>query len=120
MTARKYISVKERLEVVVAQATCPACGERLGNLSNVRFDHIHALALGGADHVSNLRAIHVACHDVKTFGTRATTAGSDIQQIAKSRRLTKSQEEFRQRVLSKSGQAERPERKTSKWKWRQA
>jgi hypothetical protein len=43
----------------------------------------------------------IGSHHEKTFGTKATTAGSDIHRIAKMRRLTKKQEEFRSRVMAK-------------------
>lgn len=40
-------------------------------------------------------------HDVKTNGTKATAAGGDIHKIAKAKRLSKEQEEFRRRMLTK-------------------
>lgn len=59
-------------------------------------------------------------HKTKTFGTRATTAGSDIHAIAKVRRLVKDPpggEEFRRRLLYREDSSE-PERKSRpKRKW---
>ena len=52
-------------------------------------------------------------HDVKTWGTKATTAGSDIANIAKAKRLERDQQEFRDRLTAKS-QGERAQRK-SRW-----
>jgi hypothetical protein len=96
-------------------------------IDEVHFDHNPALQLRGwdeersdtippandAEHIDLLMVREVKrckdcgrsirSHHEKTFGTKATTAGSDIHRIAKMRRLTKSQEEFRTRVLSKSG-----------------
>lgn len=52
-------------------------------------------------------------HKTKTFGNKATTAGSDIHLIAKSKRITREQEEFRRRILTKQpGKSARP---ASKW-----
>lgn len=51
-------------------------------------------------------------HREKTFGTKATTAGSDIHAIARVKRLSRKQEEFRQRMLEKLPKEERPK---SKW-----
>lgn len=57
-------------------------------------------------------------HREKTFGKggekRATTAGSDIHVIAKTKRLEKQQREFRERLLRPTGPEEKPTRK-SKW-----
>jgi hypothetical protein len=51
-------------------------------------------------------------HKRKTFGTKATTYGSDIFEMAKERRVTKKQAEFRSRLLAPVPKAERPK---SKW-----
>lgn len=40
-------------------------------------------------------------HDRKTFGTPATTLGSDMHEIAKTRRLERGEEEYRTRLLAK-------------------
>ncbi len=50
-------------------------------------EHMHALGLGGPDTPENWRLVHKYCADRKTIGTKATTAGSDIQLIAKGKRL---------------------------------
>jgi hypothetical protein len=55
-------------------------------------------------------------HHKRTFGTPATTAGSDIHAIAKAKRLAKEQEEARRRMLAKSdGSQEIKPRKKTKW-----
>lgn len=113
MTERRRLSVTDKLRIMVRQAICPLCGEKLGSIDNVEFDHAHALALGGADDLDNLRAAHIKCHAVKTFGTKATTAGSDIHAIAKGKRLKSKEEEFRSRILAK-GTAVYSENRT-KW-----
>lgn len=53
-----------------------------------------------------------ADHKVKTFGTPATTAGSDIHQIAKAKRLARSEQEFRDRILAKDRGEQKPK---SRW-----
>lgn len=40
-------------------------------------------------------------HDVITNGSKATSAGGDIHKIAKAKRLSREQEEFRRRMLAK-------------------
>jgi len=51
-------------------------------------------------------------HRVKTSGTKATTAGSDVQVIAKGKRLARDAEEFRRRILAKDAGEPKPK---SKW-----
>lgn len=51
-------------------------------------------------------------HNRKTYGTSATSAGSDAHAIAKVRRVSKKQAEFRRRLLAKDA-GEPPPR--SKW-----
>lgn len=113
MTERRRLTTVDKLKIIVRQATCPLCGERLGDLDGLDFDHEHALARGGADTIDNLRAVHHDCHRVKTSGTKATTNGSDIHEIAKTKRLSAVQEEFQRRLTTKEP-GKKPERK-SKW-----
>lgn len=112
MTERRRLSITDKLSIMVRQSICPLCGEKLGSLDGIDFDHVQALALGGADTVDNLRAVHRACHRVKTSGTKATTAGSDVQVIAKGKRLARDTEEFRRRILAKD--AGEPEKSKSR------
>jgi hypothetical protein len=52
-------------------------------------------------------------HKTKTFGTKATSAGSDIWKIAHGKRLTQTEEEFIRRILAKEpGKSARP---PSRW-----
>ncbi len=115
MTERRRLSVTDKLSIMARQSTCPLCGERLGALDDVDFDHVQALALGGADTIDNLRAVHRFCHRAKTSGTKATTAGSDIQVIAKGKRIRRDEEEFRRRLLAKDAGEPKPK---SKWQSR--
>lgn len=113
MSERRKLTTLDKLKIVVAQARCPLCGERLGDLADLDFDHEHALARGGEDDIDNIRAVHRDCHRVKTSGTPATSRGSDVHEIAKTKRLAAEQEEFRQRILAKEP-GTKPGRK-SRW-----
>jgi 5-methylcytosine-specific restriction endonuclease McrA len=116
MTRRRF-SLKDKLEVLVRQGRCPLCGERLGSLDGLQWDHVVPLAMGGADEPDNLQAIHIDCHGTKTHGTPATTAGSDIHRIAKTKRIARDPsggEEFRRRLLARVTD---PEPVTTKSRW---
>lgn len=63
------------------------CGEPLNEAEGIIREHVHALALGGADEEENMRLFRAPCARLKTIGTAATTAGSDIHMIAKGKRL---------------------------------
>ncbi len=65
-------------------------------------DHITPRALGGSDHVSNMQPLsRREDHPQKTK--------RDVKVIAKSKRLTAAQAEFRRKLLAKSGQAQEAE-----------
>lgn len=87
-------------------------------VSLVNFDHHpmrveRALELGlppeEYNHPTNLDPLPIMAHRVKT-------ATKDIPEIAKGERLSTAQEEFRQRMLAKSGQAEAPPERPRKGK----
>lgn len=104
MTDRRKLTTLDKLKIMVRQAVCPSCGERLGVLTDCEFDHEHQLAMGGSDTLENLFAKHVDCHKVKTK--------KDAKARAKTRRLTKDTEEFKRRLLAKDEGEQRPQ---SKW-----
>ena len=111
---RRKFGLRAYLEVMVRQARCPLCGERLGSLDGLHWDHVIPIALGGADDPDNLQAVHRECHDRKTRGLPATTAGSDIHAIAKVRRLRADPpggEEFRRKLLHREPATDAPKRK---------
>jgi 5-methylcytosine-specific restriction endonuclease McrA len=108
--ARKQPSLKERLEILIRQATCPRCGEKLGALADLEWDHIQPLALGGDNSPENFQAVHRDCHALKTRGNPATTAGSDIHAIARVKRLARKEAEFRSRLLAPDEKPEKPKR----------
>ena len=88
MTPRIKHGLLTKLKAMARQARCPLCGEKLGPLDGLDWDHETALALGGTDDETNLRAVHRACHRVKTSGNGASTAGTDIGKISKVKRIT--------------------------------
>jgi hypothetical protein len=77
---RRALTTLDKLKIMVKQAVCPDCSERLGTLDNCEFDHLHQLAMGGSDTLDNLRAKHVDCHARKT--------AKDAASRAKVRRIT--------------------------------
>jgi len=77
---RRALTTLDKLKIMVKQAVCPDCGEKLGALDNCEFDHLHQLAMGGSDTLDNLRAKHVDCHARKT--------AKDAASRAKVRRIT--------------------------------
>lgn len=118
----KRKAIPDRVKLIAAL-------RRMGlTIEEVEFDHNPALALRDLDpktgdtippanDPAHIHMLLITEHRKKTFGPggekRITTAGSDVHAIAKVRRLTKAQEEARQRMLAKAP-GEKPERK-SKW-----
>jgi 5-methylcytosine-specific restriction endonuclease McrA len=101
---RKAIPDRIKLEVVLRQdGRCPHCGERLGPLTGLNFDHRPAIINrdvneDGTDYVPPqldpefIQAVHeVPCHRERTIGRggekRTTVAGSDIHIRDKTKRL---------------------------------
>ena len=115
---KKAIPDRVKLEAVLAQGgLCKHCGERLAALSVVRFDHRPPWELRPwceetqdtippANSVEHLEAVHVDCHDVRTFGEQVgekkKTAG-DATLIAKARRIDKANEFHRRVMAEKAG-----------------
>ena len=98
---RPAIPVRIKLEVVVRQkGVDPTTGDRLQPIEEgVQFDHQPALQLRAwdeeagdtippANSVEHLVALNKSSHDLKTNGSKATSAGSDKHAIAKINRLT--------------------------------
>lgn len=120
MSRRK--AIPDRVKLIAAL-------KRMGlTIKQVQFDHNPALALRPINPVTGdtippandpdyIELLLITEHEEKTFGRggekRITTAGSDIGNIAKMKRVAKQQEEFRKRVLAKE-QGE-PEQRKSKW-----
>lgn len=64
---------------------CP-CGTIL-RPGSYDIDHSTALCFGGLDILSNKVALCKVCHKLKTFGSAATSAGSDLHMAAKIKRI---------------------------------
>lgn len=104
MKRRKAIPVKTQVSVAIRQANksayydgglgvrCPLCSLVLTSDEPRILEHLtpHAtmVALGkDPDAIENLAYVHKPCADKKTYGTKATTAGSDAHAIAKGKRF---------------------------------
>lgn len=79
MTARRKLTTLDKLKIMVAQAVCPDCGERLGSLADCEFDHEHQLAMGGTDDLEGIFAKHIKCHKRKT--ARDAAARGKVKRI---------------------------------------
>jgi hypothetical protein len=127
---RKAIPVLVKLTVVIRQnSKCAECGEPLGKLDGTEFDHIPALQLRcwdpdakdtvpPANDEASIFAKHADCHAAKTFGTGGSKRGADVTEIARTKRISKSEEEFRRRILAKTDPAvelPEPPRRKSQW-----
>ena len=91
---RRATTVANMREMLLRQAQdfgasiiCPLCTESILPGDKTIREHMHALGLDGPDTPDNWRLVHKPCARRKTFGTKATTAGSDIHLIAKGKRL---------------------------------
>lgn len=74
MTTRRSLTTLDKLKIMVRQAICPDCGEKLGALDDCELDHRHQLAMGGPDTLENIRAVHIDCHAKKTARDAAARA----------------------------------------------
>ncbi len=117
---RKFIPLSVKLKAVLLM---------LGfkDDEQIDWDHCPALALRRVDEVTGelvpaandprfIRPMRRADHRLKTSGNGHTSYGSDIHAIAKMKRLTKEQEEFRARILAK-GEGEEPKPVKKKHRW---
>ena len=66
---------------------CAFCRVRIWPGDKLGWDHGVPDALDGAHDYLNVRPLHHDCHYTKTFGTKATTKGSDIHMIAAAKRI---------------------------------
>lgn len=92
MTKRKAITDKMKWQSLLYWSTdayCPECSEPILATDNIEWDHRHPIALGGTHTFDNIRAVHRECHRLKTSGSKATSAGSDIHMIAKANRIAR-------------------------------
>jgi hypothetical protein len=81
----------------------------------VDWDHAFRHASGGDTRPQNITPMRKADHKLKTFGSKATTAGSDVHGAAQDKRIQRKQAEFKARMLAKAT-GEEPPRKKAKAK----
>ncbi|WP_293862290.1 hypothetical protein [uncultured Alsobacter sp.] len=114
MTEKRRKAIPDRVKLIVAL-------EAMGlTVEQVEWDHQPPLALREwdpekkdtippANDPVHIQMLRIAEHREKTFGRggekRITTAGSDANKIAKVRRLSARQEEFRTRLLERDNPA---------------
>jgi hypothetical protein len=96
--ARKQPGEKAVLDMLYAQPgtviICAICGLPITERANVARDHEWSIGTGGPDVWANQRYCHqLPCHDRKTRGSGATTAGTDVGVAAKMKRIQRKREE---------------------------
>lgn len=91
---RAEFTQKTKLEAMARYLRCPGvpekqrkCGKPFGKLEDIEFDHIKRDEIDHDNSPENCRPLCQECHDLKTNGTGATSAGSDKHMAAKGRRL---------------------------------
>lgn len=89
---RKRFTEREVIETLVCQGAvihCYRTREQITvlNVDRLEREHLHEIALGGADEPHNCAYSLKEAHAVITNGTKATTAGSSKHKVAKDRRL---------------------------------
>jgi hypothetical protein len=87
---------------------CGVCNWLILPGQKIQWDHILPEGLGGGTDFKNIWPVHAgeggfACHKQKTFGSKATSAGSDIHKIAKTKRLAKGPRKRKGRAIQGRG-----------------
>lgn len=107
MPFSRYTSREDRAKLFLAQNGRCKCGVRL-HKGNTIIEHSTPLALGGLDVITNKYLNCRECANLKTYGhSKATSLGSDIHAIAKTKRL---------RGETKTKRSIVPGSRGSKWK----
>lgn len=86
---RRRFSERDVLATLLRQAPilCFRCKQPMEKAEDIEREHLCEIALGGEDAPHNCAYSHKWCHFAVTNGTKATTAGSSKQRIAKVKRL---------------------------------
>lgn len=107
---RAEFSMKTKLEALARYGRCPGvpekgivCGKKFGSLKDIDFDHIGRDEQTHDNSVENCRPLCHECHNIKTFGTGATSAGSDVHMAAKTKRIAKKQAAHQHALDTKDG-----------------
>lgn len=127
MQKRAEFTLRTKLEALARYAICPgvpekgrACGKKFNSIDDIHFDHVARETISHDNSVENCRPLCKECHAFKTFGTKATSAGSDVHMAAKARRIARKQELLdakRQAKLSDVPVGERPMERAKKSNW---
>lgn len=109
---RPPIPIRMKFDAIFhcAIVVCHICKDTLEPGQDIDWDHYIPFALGGEHHHENLRPVHRGCHRTKTFGRKATSAGSDIHAIAKTKRIP-----GKMRVSKPPAGTRKPETIKRKW-----
>ena len=91
-TRRKRLTERQTLAVAISQGAvipCYRCRVAFDaeTIKTAEREHLHELELDGEDTPENCRFSHKECHDLITNGTKATSAGSSKNRIAKVKRI---------------------------------
>ena len=97
MSKRPHISVRDKVDVAIAQARggyiiCPLCGNGLLPKGPRILEHMVVRAFTNSDDPEYLAWVHADCAHKKTNGNKATCADGDIHKIAKAKRIAKKNE----------------------------
>jgi hypothetical protein len=95
---RRRLSLSDKVSILLRYARCPAATTRWprGRWSGTTSRRWRA---AGPTPTRNMQPLCEPCHQEKTTGRPATTRGSDIHEIAKTKRLTQKEKEFRASLL---------------------
>jgi hypothetical protein len=91
MTARRSITDRMKWKALLDRYSipCTKCRLRIKADQSIEWDHYWPLALDGPHGFEAIRPLHKECHALKSFGSKATSAGSDIHAIAKAKRIAR-------------------------------
>jgi hypothetical protein len=110
MKKRRFMCQRDFVAMLLAQGAripCPApgCGKLITDPDNIRKEHLNALAISNDDSVGNQQLWHLhPCAHRKTYGTKATTLGSDAHAIAKGKRMNKELSPFKKLMKEKAAE----------------
>ena len=99
--AQTFNWAEKRYTLTPARASCPLCYEGIMAGDDTIWEHMQAITRDGPDEVENIRLVHKQCAKKKTIGSGATTHGSDIGEIAKTKRLEKGPKEPKGNISSR-------------------
>lgn len=99
---RRRLTLTEVAHLVIQQdGRCALCREPLGH-GPLRDEHLIARELGGGEELANRGIVHKLCAKAKDFGppTKTSGRGSDITEIARTRKAAERHQAFRARLMA--------------------